>query len=380
MLENLQGIRLILKMGKGRPKPVPYNVIIALTNIEVTDNAVTRDQFQMTFTAGKKQARDYGLLRADLFQPNNRVAIALQIGARVEPLISGVVKHFQLNPSNEIGMSTFTVTGEALDLILDMKERNAAYHQQTDTSILQTIINDYASKGIDLNISNKANNLEQPDDNHLVPRQYATDLEYIQQMAERNGFVFYSDPLPNGDARMYWGPEIRSGPRQPPLTMNMASATNVTQLNFVQDTRTPFTTQGSALQEGSRQKSDDDISPPTQFDVDDLAASETPSTDRIVLMREIAKYTQSRAESRARELMKAKFNAVTANGEVDTVRYGYIMRAGGVIGVRGAGALYNGDYYISMVKHVIERGKYIQSFTLQREGLGATSDRLRGIR
>jgi len=298
----------------------------------------------------------------------------------VEPLISGVVKHFQLNPSNEIGMSTFTVTGEALDLILDMKERNAAYHQQTDTSILQTIINDYASKGIDLNISNKANNLEQPDDNHLVPRQYATDLEYIQQMAERNGFVFYSDPLPNGDARMYWGPEIRSGPRQPPLTMNMASATNVTQLNFVQDTRTPFTTQGSALQEGSRQKSDDDISPPTQFDVDDLAASETPSADRIVLMREIAKYTQSRAESRARELMKAKFNAVTANGEVDTVRYGYIMRAGGVIGVRGAGALYNGDYYISMVKHVIERGKYIQSFTLQREGLGATSDRLRGIR
>lgn len=376
MLESLQGVRLMLKMGPNRPKPVSYDVITALTNIEVTDNAVTRDQFQMTFTAGKKQARDYGLLRTGLFQPNTRVAIALQIGVRVEPLISGVVKHFQLNSSNESGMSTFTVTGEALDLIMDMKEKDAAHHQQTDTTTLKSIIKDYADKGLILDISDKANNLEQPDDNHLVPRQYATDLEYIQQMAERNGFVFYSDPLPNGDARMYWGPEKRSGPRQPPLTMNMASSTNVTQLNFVQDTRVPFTTQGSSLQADGHQKSDNDISPPTQFDIDKLAASDTPFNERIVLMREIAKYTTSRADRRANELMKARFDAVTASGQVDIVRYGHVMRAGGVIGVRGAGELYNGDYYISTVTHHIERGKYTQSFELKREGLGATRDRV----
>ena len=35
MLESLLGIRLILKMGKGRPKPVPYDIITALTNIDV---------------------------------------------------------------------------------------------------------------------------------------------------------------------------------------------------------------------------------------------------------------------------------------------------------------------------------------------------------
>lgn len=376
MLESLLGIRLILKIGKDKPKPVPYDVITALSNIEVTDNAVERDQFQITFTAGKKQAKDYGLLRTGLFQPNNRVGVALQIGARVEPLISGVIQHFQLNPSNEIGMSTFTVTGEALDVILDMVEKNAAHHQQTDTSTVQKIINDYACKGLTLEISDKANKLEQPDDNHLIPRQYVTDLEYIRQMAGRNGFVFYSNPLPNGDARFYWGPEIRNGPRQPPLTMNMASATNVTRLDFSQDTRAAFTTQGVSLQEGSHQKSDDDVSPPTQFDIDKLASDDTPFNERIVLMREIAKYTTSRADLRAKELMKARFNAVKANGEVDTVRYGHIMRAGGVVGVRGAGALYNGDYYVESVKHIIERGKYTQSFTLTREGLGATKDKV----
>ncbi len=72
-----------------------------------------------------------------------------------------------------------------------------------------------------------------------------------------------------------------------------------------------------------------------------------------------------------------RVKTVSASGEVDTVRYGHIMKAGGVIGVRGAGALYNGDYYVSQVTHSIQTGKYTQRFTLKREGLGATSDKVR---
>jgi phage protein D len=375
MLQSLLGVRLVLKMGKDRPKPVPYDVIMALSNIEVTNNAEERDLFQITFKAGKRQAKEYGILRTGLFEPRTRIAIALQIGAKVEPLISGVITYFQLNPTNEIGMTSFTVTGEGLDLLFDLVEKNAKFDQQDDTSILQTIMKTYAKYGLNLDISDKANNLEQPDDNHVIPRQYATDLEFIQQLAGRNGFVFYSDPLPNGDVRMYWGPEVRKGTRQPPLTMNMASATNVTSLNFTQDTRTPVTAQGDRLQIDSKNKGDEAITPPSSYDVDSLAAN--PSfTDRVVLMREIAKYDTQRAGERSKELMKARFNTVTGNGEVDTVRYGHIIRAGSIIGVRGAGDLYNGDYYVSKVTHSIQIGKYTQSFTLQREGLGATSDRL----
>jgi hypothetical protein len=379
MLQSLLGIRLVLKMGQGRPKPVPYDVIMALSSVEVTDNAVERDTFQMTFTAGKKQARDYGILRTGLFEPKTRVAIALQIGATVEPLMSGIITHFQLNPSYDVGMSTFTVTGDGIDLALDMKEKDAKYEQQSDTTILRQIVNDYSDYGLVLDVASVAEQLDQPDSNRLIPRQYATDLQYIQQMAARNGYVFYSDPLVNGDVRVYWGPEVRKGPRQPALTLNLGEATNVQTLNFTQDTRLPFTTQGSRLQTDDDQKSDEDIPPPDSFDVDDLAASETPDTDRVVLMRDIAKFMTPYADRRAKELMKAKFNAVSASGEVDTVRYGHIMKAGGVIGVRGAGALYNGDYYVSQVVHSIQTGKYIQRFTLKREGLGATSDKVRQI-
>src|SRR5947209_1554087 len=116
MLKDLLSIRLVLKMGKDRPKPVSKDIIAALNRIEITDNAVERDVFQMTFSLGKRQPKDYSILEAGLFEPKTRVAVVLQIGTKLEPLISGVITHFQLNPSNQSGMSTFTVTGDGLDV------------------------------------------------------------------------------------------------------------------------------------------------------------------------------------------------------------------------------------------------------------------------
>lgn len=64
-------------------------------------------------------------------------------------------------------------------------------------------------------------------------------------------------------------------------------------------------------------------------------------------------------------------DSVTAGGELDTVRYGYVLRARKLVGVRGAGWSYDGNYYVSRVSHTIKRGTYTQSFSLTREGTGA---------
>ena len=62
---------------------------------------------------------------------------------------------------------------------------------------------------------------------------------------------------------------------------------------------------------------------------------------------------------------------VSSEGTVDTVRYGHVLRARKLVGVRGVGASYNGNYYVSSVTHTIEQGKYTQNFKLSREGTGS---------
>jgi hypothetical protein len=63
---------------------------------------------------------------------------------------------------------------------------------------------------------------------------------------------------------------------------------------------------------------------------------------------------------------------VTAQGEVDTLRYGAVIEAPGLIDVRGAGQSYDGRYRVDAVTHRIARGSYTQAFTLAREGTGST--------
>jgi hypothetical protein len=62
-------------------------------------------------------------------------------------------------------------------------------------------------------------------------------------------------------------------------------------------------------------------------------------------------------------------DAVSGNGTLDTLRYGNILRARQLVGVRGAGLAYDGLYYVKTVTHNIKRGEYKQGFTLTRDGL-----------
>ena len=59
---------------------------------------------------------------------------------------------------------------------------------------------------------------------------------------------------------------------------------------------------------------------------------------------------------------------VVATGELDTIRYGHILTAPGLVGLRGAGCSYDGLYYVQQVTHTLARGTYTQNFTLTRSG------------
>jgi hypothetical protein len=80
--------------------------------------------------------------------------------------------------------------------------------------------------------------------------------------------------------------------------------------------------------------------------------------------------TQSMAQAQAST--DSSVDIVTAEGELDTGRYGDLLQARALVGLRGAGYSYDGLWYVQRVRHLIQKDKYTQSFTLCREGLGST--------
>jgi len=79
-----------------------------------------------------------------------------------------------------------------------------------------------------------------PSETERIPRQDETDLQFIQRLAQRNGFVFYIEPVTMGVNKAYWGPQNRAGPSQAALTHDMGSATNVKSLRLMNDALAPI--------------------------------------------------------------------------------------------------------------------------------------------
>ena len=140
MLTSLLGIRLILLIGKSVPLPAPKNVMTALKRVEINNATDGNDGFEMTFTLGKGNLGEFELLSSGALDPDTRVVIGVVLGVSPEPLIDGVIYHHQVAPSNQPGMSTLTVKGRDISVMLDLKERNDKFENQTDSVIATRLI------------------------------------------------------------------------------------------------------------------------------------------------------------------------------------------------------------------------------------------------
>ena len=116
----LKGIHLTLLIGPAVPMPAPQSVIDALTSVQVT-SGTDRSGFQLTFAVSKKSPLLKTMLPAGYFDPMvTRVIIIVTLGGVPNVLMDGIVTRQEMQPSNEPGQSTLTITGEDLSVLMDV--------------------------------------------------------------------------------------------------------------------------------------------------------------------------------------------------------------------------------------------------------------------
>ena len=366
LLTRLLGVRLVLLVGATVPLPAPREVTAALQSIEVTSDDRTGDGFQLTLKVAKDVAGDYGLIRRRTFDPFRRVIIGVVFGAVPEVLIDGVVTHQQFVPSDEPGASTLSVTGRDVTTMLDLEEKNDEYPNQPDFAIVARVIAGHAQYGL---VPVTTPTLDFPIFLQRIPRQQETDLQFVNRLASRNGYVFYVEPLTFGLNTAYFGPENRLSIPQPALNVNLGPSTNVTSISFSQDGLAPMATTGTFVEPFSKTSLPIPALPPLK--VPPLALVPTAAR-RTRLTRDTAQAGPVQAALSVLSSVTNAPDAVTAEGQVDSVRYSRALRARRLVGVRGAGLTHDGLWYVRRVTHRIEESGYTQRFGLSREGTGTS--------
>lgn len=363
------GLHLTLLIGPLQvPIPAPQPLMEALQGVQVNSQR-NRSGFQLTFTVGKTSLIQLALLPAGFFDPMiTRVVIIATLNGIPNVLMDGVVTRHELTPSNDPGQSTLTITGEDLSVLMDVVQIRIPWPAMPDVARINVILAKYAMFGITpIVIPPLVTSVRLPTEGYDV--QTTPDLTYIQELARLSGYTFYVEPGPLPlQSIAYFGPDLRIPIPQPALSVNSDWATNVESLNFSLDGLSKRVTVITILDPITRKiplpiplPNIDVFKPP-------LGARLTPPA-KIVFSDDLANLPPDEVAKRAFGLLREGADAVTGSGSLNVMRYGHILRARMLVGVRGAGVTYDGLYYVESVTHNIKRGEYKQNFTLARDGL-----------
>jgi hypothetical protein len=365
----LKGLYLSLFMGPMVPVPAPKSVVDALVSAQVNTGG-ERSGFQLVFSMNKKSDIFKTLLPAGAMDPMiTRVILVCTVGGIPNVLIDGIVTRHEVAPGNEAGQSLLTLTGEDLTVLMDVIQFPLMrYPCMPIIARVNLIVAKYAMFGIiPVVIPPLFDDVPIPTDK--IPSQNGSDLAYIKKLAQDCGYIYYLTPGPApGASIFYFGPDVRIPIPQPALNVNMDANTNVESLTFTLDGLAKKIVIMTIM---------DPITGkiPIPIPVPNISLLRPPLGARLTAPAKIEfppeGGNKNSIEAIALALAKTSesSDAITASGTLNVLRYGRVLNAFQLVGVRGAGPAYDGLYYVRTVTHNIKRGEYKQSFTLSRDGL-----------
>jgi len=372
----LKGINLTLMIGPLVPIPVPQSVLDALTDVEVKTSEKGPSVFQLTFGLSKRSPLHTLFLLSGgkplLFM---RVVIVVTLKGTPDVIMDGVITNHQIAPGSDTSHPSLVITGEDLTAIMNMQDFSGfPFPAMPAEARVALLLLKYAVLGIiPLVVPSILIDIPLPTGN--IPSQQGTDLAYIKALAARVGYVFYIEPGPvPGVNKAYWGPQIKLGIPQPALNIDMDAHTNVESLSFSFDSQKNKIPTVFIYNELTKVVIPIPIPPITPLNPPLGLIPPLPTSlgDLKPVSSNLSKLSVPQAIMIGIAKASQWAEAVTGKGSLDVLRYGRILKARQLVGVRGVGLAYEGLHYVTSVTHKIKRGEYKQSFELSRNGLIST--------
>jgi hypothetical protein len=349
------------------PLPVPF--FQALREIEVETSIGQASIFRLHFDLSRTMLGDFDALAIDIFRPMLPVRISIAAGVPVpQVLINGYILDSQLHAAGSPGSSRYEVVGmDALGTLMANNQQPFPWPNLSDTEIAAAIFAKYAMLPMVDDLPATRTMLD------TTTNQRIYDAPFLFDLSSCNNLELYiqPDPLAGTDVGHLHRP-FTYLPSQGVLSVDFGRQTNLTQFNVSNDMLKPTGVTGATVDQQTR------ASVPAFGQVStELPMGREPTLSRIFpppVARLIAGCAANPTEAQLRALAHASATSrsVTAQGEVDGIKFGRPLRVGLPVLVRGAGQQNSGLYYVKSVTHRISRDDYSQNFSAWRNAVGLT--------
>jgi phage protein D len=287
----------------------------------------------------------------------------------LEPVFTGYITDANFQLGSQPGESYLDLTAMDSCLLLSLNEKIAVWRNLSDCEIVKQIVGEY-----DLPIAADATPVtHQENDTTIMQR--ATDLQFVGELARRNGLEFFFETdKGSGKVSAYLRAPRLGGHPQPDLAIQFGEESNLVSFNARLTGQRPLTvkvTQTDVKSKSANTATADD----TQLDklgkhvLNDLVGgplgSLVASAQLLVTGPPTSNATEQQAIVQAVRDEAGWF--IEATGEINSHAYGAVLRPRRTVLVKGAGKQLSGTYYVtSVTHHLASNGDYAQRFTARR--------------
>jgi phage protein D len=347
-------------------KPATPELIAVIQHLEVEDHAEMADMVRLSVAISIRDGcGSWNVVDEKIFQRLTKLRINVNVGSgKTEPLIEAYVIETNASFANQPGQSILNVVAMEPTVRMNLNHTVQPWPNMTDSGVAEKIFSTYDFEPV---IDDT-----QPtrDEDDYTQMQRGTDIQFMQALAERNGFECYVEL--NSETGKVEGhfhkPRLQLSP-QGVLSVNMGDATNVNSFQARFDMLKPATAKAANVDVHSKEQQ---TANPT--DLEDKALGSAPTVTganpRQVLISGTGLSQTGDLQTAAQSVVDRSSWAITAEGEVNTVAYGDVIRAKRPIMVRGAGLQFSGTYYVEQVLHSFSGDGYTQHFSLKRNASG----------
>lgn len=351
-------------------QPASADVLNAMRRVDMEDHASMAAMLRLRLAvAVKEDGSGWTLLDDELFTRLSKITLSVTVGSGpAVPLIEAYVVEVDTDFSTEPNGSMLTVTAMDATVLMHLEEKVKAWPNQMDSDVASSIFSDG-----DYSFTPVVESTETTrDENDQTLIQRGTDIQFLQHLAARHGYECF---VTSGDSGLegHFHPPKHDGQPQGTLTVNMGAATNVNRFQARYDMLGPVTAKGATLDPDDASTQDgaaDEASKDEDMGGESAVAADRP---RRVLLSQLAMAKSGEVQRYAQAIVDRSSWAIVAEGDLNTLAYGGVLRAKQPVMVRGVGRTFSGRYYVERVRHTISGdGSYVQRFTLRRNATGLT--------
>jgi phage protein D len=347
-------------------EPAPQSLIDVIQHLEVEDHADMADMVRLSVAISIRDGcGSWNVVDEDIFKRLTKLRINVNVGSgKTEPLIEAYVTETNADFANQPGQSMLNVVAMEPSVKMNLKETVTPWPNMADSDIAEQLFGNYSFEPV---VDSTQPTRDETDHTEM---QRGTDIQFLQGLAQRNGFECYVELNPEtGKVEGHFhAPRLQQDP-QGVLSVNLGTATNINSFHAQFDMLQPATASASNVDVHSK---DDQSGQSDSLGDKALGTISTvPSDDaRQVLVSATGLSDSGELQTATQSVVDRSSWAITANGELNTIAYGDVLRAKRPVLVRGAGRQFSGIYYVERVLHSFSGEGYTQQFNLRRNASG----------